>query len=120
MCEVGVCRRLTRGYAIASCSLRSWLAPPRLCVNTHSSTTPLCLAPPQTPLDNTTMRLLATSIRRPRIAATAAVIARVSGRRHLTNNGFFRVSDEVREALNSNKPVVALETTIYTHGEGAC
>ncbi|EMD66269.1 hypothetical protein COCSADRAFT_137719 [Bipolaris sorokiniana ND90Pr] len=62
------------------------------------------------------MRLLATSIRRPRIAATSAVIARALARRHLTNNGFFRVSDEVREALNSNKPVVALETTIYTHG----
>ncbi|KNG44377.1 hypothetical protein TW65_08731 [Stemphylium lycopersici] len=39
-----------------------------------------------------------------------------SGRRHLTNNGFFRVSEEVREALHSKKPVVALETTIYTHG----
>lgn len=39
-----------------------------------------------------------------------------SGRRHLTNNGFFRVSEEVREALHAKKPVVALETTIYTHG----
>jgi pseudouridine-5'-phosphate glycosidase/pseudouridine kinase len=38
-------------------------------------------------------------------------------RRYLTNNGFFRVSEEVREALDSKKPVVALETTIYTHGE---
>ena len=38
------------------------------------------------------------------------------GRRYLSNNGFFRVSEEVREALNSKKPVVALETTIYTHG----
>lgn len=28
----------------------------------------------------------------------------------------FRISEEVREALHSNKPVVALETTIYTHG----
>ena len=26
------------------------------------------------------------------------------------------MSDEVREALQSNKPVVALETAIYTHG----
>ncbi|KAF2760132.1 IdgA domain-containing protein [Pseudovirgaria hyperparasitica] len=32
------------------------------------------------------------------------------------NNSFIRVHDEVREALNSGKPVVALETTIYTHG----
>ena len=29
---------------------------------------------------------------------------------------FFRVSEEVQEALNTGKPVVALETTIYTHG----
>lgn len=42
------------------------------------------------------------------------------GRRFLTNNGFFRVSEEVREALHSNKPVVALETTIYTHGTISC
>jgi pseudouridylate synthase / pseudouridine kinase len=34
----------------------------------------------------------------------------------VTNNSFFRVSEEVREALHTNKPVVALETTIYTHG----
>ncbi|KAF2746998.1 hypothetical protein M011DRAFT_526699 [Sporormia fimetaria CBS 119925] len=39
-----------------------------------------------------------------------------TGRRHLSNNAFFRVSEEVREALHSKKPVVALETTIYTHG----
>lgn len=48
--------------------------------------------------------------------ATSSAIAMASGRRHLTNNGFFRVSEEVREALHSKKPVVALETTIYTHG----
>ncbi|KAI4914560.1 hypothetical protein J4E90_004591 [Alternaria incomplexa] len=62
------------------------------------------------------MRLLARSIGRPRISASRHGIATVSGRRHLTNNGFFRVSEEVREALHSKKPVVALETTIYTHG----
>jgi pseudouridine-5'-phosphate glycosidase/pseudouridine kinase len=62
------------------------------------------------------MRLLARSIARPRTALRHAGIATASGRRHLTNNGFFRVSEEVREALNSKKPVVALETTIYTHG----
>lgn len=27
-----------------------------------------------------------------------------------------KVSDEVQDAVHSNKPVVALETTIYTHG----
>ncbi|KKK21822.1 IdgA domain protein [Aspergillus ochraceoroseus] len=29
---------------------------------------------------------------------------------------FFRVSEEVRDAVATGKPVVALETTIYTHG----
>ena len=31
-------------------------------------------------------------------------------------NPFIKVSEEVREAVNQQKPVVALETTIYTHG----
>ncbi|RMZ90389.1 hypothetical protein DV736_g2386, partial [Chaetothyriales sp. CBS 134916] len=31
-------------------------------------------------------------------------------------NRFFRVSEEVQDALQTGKPVVALETTIYTHG----
>lgn len=35
----------------------------------------------------------------------------------ITNSSFLQVSEEVREALHSKKPVVALETTIYTHGE---
>lgn len=30
--------------------------------------------------------------------------------------GLIRLSEEVRDALATNKPVVALETTIYTHG----
>jgi Indigoidine synthase A like protein len=30
---------------------------------------------------------------------------------------FFRVSEEVQDALKTGKPVVALETTIYTHGK---
>jgi len=38
-------------------------------------------------------------------------------RRNITsNNGFLRISEEVREALQTKRPVVALETTIYTHG----
>src|SRR5436190_2153803 len=38
-------------------------------------------------------------------------------RRNITsNNGFLRISEEVREALNAKRPVVALETTVYTHG----
>lgn len=30
--------------------------------------------------------------------------------------GFFQVSEEIKEAIEYKKPVVALETTIYTHG----
>ncbi|KAF2436272.1 hypothetical protein EJ08DRAFT_685109 [Tothia fuscella] len=33
-----------------------------------------------------------------------------------TNTSFLKISDEVREAINTGKPVVALESTIYTHG----
>ncbi|KAF2634189.1 hypothetical protein P280DRAFT_464015 [Massarina eburnea CBS 473.64] len=62
------------------------------------------------------MRSSFRAIRRPRPLHTPATPFIGLRRRHLTNNGFFRVSEEVREALNSNKPVVALETTIYTHG----
>lgn len=59
------------------------------------------------------MRLLSRAAPRPRLLQRSCASL---GRRHLTNNGFFRVSEEVREALNSKKPVVALESTIYTHG----
>ena len=31
-------------------------------------------------------------------------------------NHFIKVSEEVREAIETQRPVVALETTIYTHG----
>ncbi|KAL8651724.1 MAG: hypothetical protein Q9210_003090 [Variospora velana] len=31
-------------------------------------------------------------------------------------NRFLQIADEIQEAVHSNKPVVALETTIYTHG----
>ncbi|KAF2845167.1 hypothetical protein T440DRAFT_435153 [Plenodomus tracheiphilus IPT5] len=62
------------------------------------------------------MRLLAGAVGRLQVHQRHRGIASLPGRRHLTNNGFFRVSEEVREALHSKKPVVALETTIYTHG----
>ncbi|TKA53017.1 hypothetical protein B0A49_11330, partial [Cryomyces minteri] len=32
------------------------------------------------------------------------------------NNSVLKISEEIREALHSKRPVVALETTIYTHG----
>lgn len=34
-----------------------------------------------------------------------------------TQSKFLKVSEEVRDAVATGKPVVALETTIYTHGE---
>lgn len=39
-------------------------------------------------------------------------------RRSLTTKSpFLRISEEVRDAVHTGKPVVALETTIYTHGK---
>ncbi|KAI4117355.1 MAG: hypothetical protein LQ345_002393 [Seirophora villosa] len=35
---------------------------------------------------------------------------------HTSKGTFLKISDEIQEALHSKKPVVALETTIYTHG----
>lgn len=50
--------------------------------------------------------------------STKASIARPIGSRRLlsTNNRFLQVSEEVQQALSENRPVVALESTIYTHG----
>ncbi|MCJ1396629.1 hypothetical protein MMC18_009520 [Xylographa bjoerkii] len=41
---------------------------------------------------------------------------RLSRRLLSTRSPFLKVSDEVQDAIDSGKPVVALETTIYTHG----
>lgn len=40
------------------------------------------------------------------------------GQRHISRkaNEFLHISEEIRCAVASGKPVVALETTIYTHG----
>lgn len=40
-------------------------------------------------------------------------IRRIHG---LAQSKFFKVSEEIRDAVATGKPVVALETTIYTHG----
>lgn len=32
------------------------------------------------------------------------------------NEKYFKISEEVQDAVKAKKPVVALETTIYTHG----
>jgi Indigoidine synthase A like protein len=51
---------------------------------------------------------------------SATVVAKTSfssSRRSFgSRNDFFKVSEEVHDALQNGKPVVALETTIYTHG----
>lgn len=39
-----------------------------------------------------------------------------SSRRVSTNSRFFQVSEEVQQAIAEHRPVVALESTIYTHG----
>ena len=40
-----------------------------------------------------------------------------STHRGCSRDDFFKVSEEVRHAIETGKPVVALETTIYTHGQ---
>jgi Indigoidine synthase A like protein len=56
-------------------------------------------------------------LRRFRAAGGYAESPLKSSRRHFgSRNDFFKVSEEVREGLHHGKPVVALETTIYTHG----
>jgi len=62
------------------------------------------------------MGLISRAIGRPLLREQRSLAAAPAGKRLLSNNAFFRVSEEVREALHSKKPVVALETTIYTHG----
>ncbi|KAL4806459.1 Indigoidine synthase A like protein-domain-containing protein [Aspergillus unguis] len=48
---------------------------------------------------------------------TATCIARFTRRNHsFAQSKFFQVSEEVRDAVATGKPVVALESTIYTHG----
>lgn len=56
---------------------------------------------------------LVTSSKWPRVVREAPATERqASG----LNSPFFEVSEEVHVAVNARRPVVALETTIYTHG----
>ena len=41
---------------------------------------------------------------------------RLARRTLATNNGYLQITEEVRQAVSEKRPVVALETTIYTHG----
>lgn len=52
----------------------------------------------------------------PWIHGYRSMVRFVPKRTILTNRAMFKVSEEVQEALQNKKPVVALETTIYTHG----
>ena len=58
------------------------------------------------------MRRLAFPILRSKLS----LFQRRTTRHILTNNTFFQVSQEVSDAVRSGVPVVALETTLYTHG----
>lgn len=51
-------------------------------------------------------------------SARAPARAAVAARRYhgLAQSKLFKVSEEVRDAVATGKPVVALESTIYTHG----
>ncbi|KAL8867547.1 MAG: hypothetical protein Q9174_005594 [Haloplaca sp. 1 TL-2023] len=48
--------------------------------------------------------------------ASQCLVSRGSYSIRNPQNPFLRISDEVQEAVQSKKPVVALESTIYTHG----
>lgn len=75
-------------------------------------------------LDNSEMGLqllkpifrLATASKWPKVGRRALATERqASG----WSSPFLEVSEEVQAAVNARKPVVALETTIYTHGRPA-
>lgn len=58
-----------------------------------------------------------TNLGRPPWARGCGSMVRTVHRRLVsTKNVFFKVSEEVQEAVRYKRPVVALETTIYTHG----
>ncbi|KAL3471688.1 Indigoidine synthase A like protein-domain-containing protein [Aspergillus californicus] len=49
-------------------------------------------------------------------AATSSTHRGVRQNHSFTQSKFFQISEEVRDAVATGKPVVALESTIYTHG----
>ena len=51
-----------------------------------------------------------------RVYTKSSNLLRTSQRSLSTNSRFFKVSEEVQQAVAEHRPVVALETTIYTHG----
>lgn len=55
-------------------------------------------------------------IRHAGVQASSTTLPWVWTRRFQNDSRYFRVSEEVREAVHAHRPVVALESTIYTHG----
>ena len=56
---------------------------------------------------------------RPWRVASSKAYLRSIGRSYSTptvRSDLLRISEEVQDAVKTNRPVVALETTIYTHG----
>jgi pseudouridylate synthase / pseudouridine kinase len=64
---------------------------------------------------STAFRLLVRRVS-PRYGRKQAFTRSIHSRSVLPDNPFFKISEEIREALHSRRPIVALETTIYTHG----
>lgn len=50
------------------------------------------------------------------IKSPTKLLAGIPTRRSIATSSLFQVSEEVQQALSEKRPVVALETTIYTHG----
>jgi len=50
------------------------------------------------------------------IGVSRAYNAYITARSQSTKSRFFKVSEEVQQAITEHRPVVALESTIYTHG----
>lgn len=65
-----------------------------------------------------TIRVLRPSFQTPiiRLGCQRAVSPITTFRRHRSESSLFRVSEEVKQALAERRPVVALETAVYTHG----
>ena len=53
---------------------------------------------------------------RSKALSRTSTAVKVPRRRIATNSRYFQVSEEVQQAISERRPVVALETTIYTHG----
>ena len=67
-------------------------------------------------LTSTTVKMTAPWVCRSCRTAQIARVLRQTRRQLSSNSRYFQISEEVRQAISERRPVVALETTIYTHG----